>query len=184
MSRRFSHVSVLVTTLVLVLVASAAQPFRAQPAAQDPDTLSALLIEVKGLRAAMEQMASSGPRVQLVFGRLQIHEQRINSLVRRLDTVREKIRPAMQEEESLRTRVAQFEAVTARGGGSAEFQEERRHIEAQLPALKKLASRAALDLQQLQTEETALASDIAAEQARWVQINQQLEELERSLARR
>ena len=130
----------------------------------------------------MEQMASAGPRVQLAFGRLQIHEQRINSMVRRLDVVREKIRPAMKEEEELRTRVTRFEAALARN--STEFREERQDIEAQMPTLKRLAARAASDLQHLQAEEGTLANDIAAEQARWVQINQQLEELERTLVRK
>jgi capsule polysaccharide export protein KpsE/RkpR len=52
------------------------------------DVLPALLTEVRGLRAAMEQVASAGPRVQLALGRVQLQEQRINNLIRRLDEVR------------------------------------------------------------------------------------------------
>jgi hypothetical protein len=37
-----------------------------------PDVLGALLTEVRGLRQAMEQMASAGPRAQLALGRLQL----------------------------------------------------------------------------------------------------------------
>ena len=50
---------------------------RAQQPTAGSDTLAALMVEVRGLRAAMEQMASAGPRVQLGLGRVQLQEQRI-----------------------------------------------------------------------------------------------------------
>lgn len=55
------------------------------PAGPNADVLTQLLTEVRGLRAAMEHMASSGPRVQLALGRLQLQEQRIDSTLRRLE---------------------------------------------------------------------------------------------------
>ena len=61
---------------------------QASQASQGQDVLPALLVEVRGLRAAMEQMASAGPRVQLALGRLQLQEQRVNNLLRRLETAR------------------------------------------------------------------------------------------------
>jgi predicted negative regulator of RcsB-dependent stress response len=42
----------------------------------------------KRWRAAMERMAAAGPRVQLALGRVQLQEQRINTLIRRLDEIR------------------------------------------------------------------------------------------------
>jgi predicted nucleic acid-binding Zn-ribbon protein len=180
MSGRLSS-TILFGVLMMVLIGSGLQSFQAGPQAQNPDTLAELLVEVRGLRAAMEQMATAGPRVQLAFGRLQLHEQRINGLVRRLDVVREKVRPALQEEDTLRAQLARFEAAAK---STTEFNDERKQIEAQLPGLRKAAARAAYDLQQLQTEESTLGNEIALEQGRWVQINQQLEELERTLVRR
>ena len=61
---------------------------RTQQPAPAPEVLTALLTEVRGLREAMEQLASAGPRLQLTLGRLQLQEQRITTLVRRLDDVR------------------------------------------------------------------------------------------------
>src|SRR3954466_4508494 len=49
------------------------------------DVLPTLLTEVRDLRGAMEEMAAAGPRVQLALGRVQLQEQRINTLIRRLD---------------------------------------------------------------------------------------------------
>jgi hypothetical protein len=54
---------------------------------QNEDVLPQLLIEVRGLRAASEQMASAGPHVQLLLGRVQLQEQRIGNQIRRLDMV-------------------------------------------------------------------------------------------------
>ena len=59
--------------LVTVVATVAAQSGRSA----EPDVLNALLAEVRGLRAAMEQMSSAGPRVQLALGRLQLQEQRV-----------------------------------------------------------------------------------------------------------
>ena len=39
--------------------------------------MPALLQEVRGLRAAIEQMTASASRVQLALGRLQLQEQRL-----------------------------------------------------------------------------------------------------------
>ena len=180
MASRRSSFSLLVVCAVIALVAGS-RPFEASPAAQNPDTLNALLVEVKGLRAAMEQLASSGPRVQLAFGRLQIHEQRLAGLLRRAGEVRERIRPAIQEEEELRARLARSEAAYKTLPLSGE---NRKEFEDELRALRRLAARSAYDLQTLQAEEASISGEITAEQARWVQINQQLEELERSFVRR
>ena len=50
--------------------------------------MSALLTEVRGLRQALEEMGTAGPRVQLALGRLQLQEQRVNTAIRRLESIR------------------------------------------------------------------------------------------------
>ena len=66
--------------------------------------LGALLVEVRGLRSAIEQMASVGPSIQLAMGRLQLQEQRINTLVRRGDVVRDALTAAHKRAAELRDR--------------------------------------------------------------------------------
>jgi hypothetical protein len=66
-----------------------------------PDVLTALLSEVRGLRAAVEKMATAGPRVQLALGRLQLQEARIANQVRRLDQVRASLQTARREVEPI-----------------------------------------------------------------------------------
>ena len=84
----------------------------AAPARQD-EVLPALLVEVKGLRAAMEQMASAGPRVLLFASRLQLQEARINNMIRRLDTVRDRIGELQQKVSQLQTEQKEYEAALA-----------------------------------------------------------------------
>ena len=59
-------------------------PIRAQQPASGTDVLPALLTEVKGLRAAMEQLASANAQAQLLVGRLQLQETRMNGMIRDL----------------------------------------------------------------------------------------------------
>jgi len=152
-------------------------------AAQSPqgqDILPALLVEVRGLRAVMEQMASAGPRVQLALGRLQLQEQRVNNLLRRLETVRGGLAGAQGEEEKVRQRAADLEEASR----TAESADDRRQAGLELPIVKGMAARAATDVQRLQVEESGIVQELASEQGRWSDINRQMEQLEGTLTRK
>ena len=153
--------------------------WRAAPAAraQSPDVLGALLVEVRGLRVAMEQMASAGPRVQLATARLQLQEQRVNALLRRLDDVRANIRNTEEEIASMSAQYRQFEQAVGDVPNRAEVEQE-------LKSRKAAMTRRGADLQRLQVEEAQAGQEIAIEQARWNDINQRLDELDRALTRR
>ena len=174
-----------VLALVLV-VGGAGLGVRARAAAQttrapDQDVLPALLIEVRGLRAAMEQMASAGPQVQLALGRLQLQEQRVNNLLRRIESVQNEVAGATQEADKLREEVSRMEGALKSVNLPAE---ERQHVEQVLPFLRSNVAQAAAKVQRLQTEESGLTQELATEQGRWTDINQRLEELERALTRK
>jgi hypothetical protein len=152
---------------------------QAPRAAQGQDVLPALLVEVRGLRAAMEQMALSGPRVQLALGRLQLQEQRVNNLLRRLETVRTSLASAQQAEEKARQDLATMEQMfkpAAEGQREAPFPILGMSRDAQV--------RAAAEVQRLQVEESGIVQELATEQGRWSDINQRMEELERTLTRK
>jgi hypothetical protein len=57
-----------------------------------PDAAAQLVDEVHGLRVATEHLASTGLKIQLTLGRVQLQEQRIAALQRRLDSLQESIR--------------------------------------------------------------------------------------------
>src|SRR6476469_9408866 len=87
MNRR--HTLVAAAAIAIAGGAFAVRGSAQAPQPSGPDVLPALLQEVKGLRAAMEQMATSNAHAQLLVGRLQLQESRMNSMIRRLDTVRD-----------------------------------------------------------------------------------------------
>lgn len=163
-----------------VLFAAVVTAGRPQQTASPPDVLSALLIEVRGLRAALEQMATAGPRVQLALGRVQLQEQRIGNQIRRYDSVRASLFAAQTELAPLERKLKDLEE-TMRGFPNSEGLPE---FEKALTQLKGELARRRTEVQRLTAEESALAQDISAEQNRWTDFNQRLEELERALGRR
>jgi hypothetical protein len=134
---RLPGIRALVAVVGAALVAGsallAAQVTRSR---QEEDALRGLVVEMRGLRGAIERLATTGSRAQLTLGRLQMTEQRIASLTTQLETVRDRIR----------------------GDVTASFRDEFR------------------------SQERDLEQQIATEQARWSEINQRLEELDRTLA--
>jgi hypothetical protein len=177
------------TAVVLTLVvgvAAAGLSVRTRAAGQatrvqDQDVLPALLIEVRGLRAAMEQMASAGPQVQLALGWLQLQEQRVNNLLRRMESVQNELSGALQESDRAGQEFTRMENALKSGGLPPE---ERQQVEIVLPQLKVAQGHALAKVQRLQLEESGLTQELTAEQGRWAEINQRMEELERALTRK
>ena len=153
---------------------------QAVPAPKNEDVLPALLAEVRGLRAAMEQLASAGPRVQLFASRLQLQETRMNNAIRRLEDVRDSLTTARDQMEAAQETVTRVEAQLAAGAplpGRDELTQVLAHTKRELVEGKALVAR-------LSAEESQLTQDLGVEQARWTEINQRLDELERALIKR
>lgn len=163
--------------LVVVGVGTWLVPARAQSARSD-DVLPALLQEVKGLRAAMEQMATSNAHAQLLVGRLQLQESRMNGMIRRLDTVRDERAKAQAGYEQISASLKMLEGNRSPNDPP---QEERDQM---LAMFKKQIETVKASVDRWAAEETQLTADLGAEQARWIDINQRLDELERSLTKR
>ena len=134
----------------------------------------------------MEQMGSAGPRVQLALGRLQLQEQRVNTMVRRLESVRESIARIQKESGGAEAQMAMMEKAF-KGGDKPEERDgpdERNAMSHVIETFKSAVAANAEEILRLQAEEAQLQQQIAAEQARWSEINRGLEELEQSLTKR
>jgi chromosome segregation ATPase len=152
-----------------------------QPA-PDPEVLPALLIEVRGLRTAIEQMVSAGPRVQLTLGRLQLQEQRVDTVVRRLETVRGKLVEKQDNYNQVQQALTEMDDAVSQPpqpgqAPAAELKQMQIHLRREVAQL-------AGDVQRLTAEESSVAAELATEQGRWTDLNQRMEELERTLDRR
>ena len=170
----------LVLAVAATLTGAVVSARQSSPATND-EVLPALLAEVKGLRAAMEQMASAGPRVQLFVGRLQLQEARITSMARRLDTVRDSLAGAQAHYENTRQRFKELQSAMAE---NREGLPPRAELESLLANLRSEVSAAKTAVDRLTAEEAQLVQDLTVEQGRWTEINQRLDELERALIKR
>ena len=176
MSRRINLY--LVAACALALLALSRLPVAGQDSRNREDVLQALLAEVRGLRLAMEQMTAAGPRVQLVMGRLQIQEQRLNAARRRLDDVRENIASAERESAEGKDRLAMMEEATQRATETA----ERNALNAEMKVAKGMLAQKAADIERLRGQEAELTGVVAIEESRWTEISQRLDELDRALS--
>jgi chromosome segregation ATPase len=165
----------------VIVIAAGAFGARGSAQAQQPsgpDVLPALLQEVKGLRAAMEQMASSNAHAQLLVGRLQLQESRMNSMIRRLDTVRDEHAKAQATYDHIKGSLQMLE------GDHSPNDMPQGDKDSVLNGLKHEAESAKAAVDRWAAEENQLTGDLTSEQGRWIDINQRLDELERSLAKR
>jgi chromosome segregation ATPase len=149
-------------------------------APESPGILPELLKEVRGLRAAMEQMASAGPRVQLALGRLQLQEQRLSMLVMKLDSSRANLAGLQRQLTQQQAEVERLESAAK----EAQDPEVRRQSEQMTIMMKRELAATSSEIQRVTAEEASISGDVASEQARWNDFNQRLEELERALGRR
>ena len=162
---------------------------RAQTPGAGQDIMPALLAEVRGLRAAMEQMAAAGPRVQLALGRLQLQEQRLATSVRRLEEVRTRLTGTQQSVVDQQEQLAALELAAkdiSPAAGAAKHGEQMtaEQLDEMQKQIKRQIDRSNNEVQRLIGEEATLANEASTEQARWAELNQRLEEIERSLAPR
>jgi chromosome segregation ATPase len=146
-----------------------------------PQDTSALLDEVRLLRQAIEALAGTGARVQIVFGRLQLQEQRTTSAVRRLDDARSALATITAKIADIADRVKTIEDDAGRGTRAVP---EERAFEIELRELKREWARREEERIRLATQESDAAGQLAQEQGRWTDLNRQLEELERALTPR
>lgn len=180
-ARRHRRAAVAIVLIAAAMVTGAAVSARQRAAATNDEVLPALLAEVKGLRAAMEQIASAGPRVQLFVGRLQLQEARINAMARRLDAVRDSLAAAQGEYDRVRHGVQDLESAIAQ---NREGLPPREELERLLAQRRREVAAAKGVVDRLTAEDAQLAQDVTVEQGRWTEINQRLDELERALVKR
>jgi chromosome segregation ATPase len=120
--------------------------------------------------------------VQLALGRVQLQEQRINSLIRRLDEMRAAVVEAQTHYDRVQETAGRLERDIRRNPGTdGPPIEQLKEEHARLP---QEIAQALTKLQRATADEAALAADLANEQARWTDLNQRMEALEATLAPR
>lgn len=162
---------------VVVLLGLVLSPVAIASQAPAADPIRELLNEVRALRIAMERSATVGARIQLLVARVQLQEQRIAELSRRAVAVRDEL---SKVEATIATNADALKRLES-GMARASSAEMRREMEEQAEFFKAQLSNPEKRRQDLLNEESQLSQQLAADQGRWSDVNNQLDELERSL---
>ena len=160
----------LLSVLFVVFIAGTAlaQNRPAPQAAPAADPIAALTSELRALRAEIAETARANIRLQLLVARLQLQEQRIIYLDRQRNDMSARLAGIQQQRMALEGAVKMF-------GGSAPDNDVADGIKAQLAAQQTQE-------RDIRAQENDLLNSIAGEQARWSDLSNRLEELERSLS--
>lgn len=167
------------TAILFVLAAlpAAAQTTRQGAAqSQEADAVAVLTREIRALREEIARTSRASLTLQLLTARIQAQEQRIIYL----DRQRSEAVTRRASAEAARNAIAgQIQMFT--GDTSKTSPEQRREMEAMVKMFKSQIETHDTGIAQMQTEENDAAAALAQEQSRWADLNQRLEDLERSL---
>jgi chromosome segregation ATPase len=172
MVRYAAAVTLFVTLVIVAFVARV-------PAQQTQAPIQTeLLSEVRLLRQAIESLAGTNARVQIVFGRLQLQEQRLQAAAARLEMTRMPLSSMNQRAAEAADRYKATEEAIAENRAKPEQIEAMR---GQLRGLRREIDQIEAERARLQLAEADAASNLNQEQGRWSDLNRQLEDLERAL---
>jgi ABC-type enterochelin transport system substrate-binding protein len=165
-------------TFVLIGVVVALAAIASAQGQRGPASLDDVVNEIRALRADLRQTTRATTQAQLLTVRLQLQEQRIAVL----SNQRNDVLARLGVESGLRTeserQVQTFEDMKNR---NEDLGVSRADLEGQEKAFKNMFALHRDAEQQLRAQETQLSSEIATEQSRWLDFNNRLDELERSL---
>lgn len=162
------------TSVTLVSALAYATPCQAQSTGSDKD---ALLQEVRLLRQTLETLVGTSARVQIVFGRLQLQDQRTATTARRLEDVRGALSKLVNQVAQATDNLQRYEAMDL----NALEPNERQAVPMRIRALKADLQVFEAERLRLATQETDAANQLALEQNTWSDLNRSLDELEKSL---
>jgi chromosome segregation ATPase len=166
----------IVLTLAIVTVVSAQTN---TPPSAPSGPMEELLAEVRSLRAEVRRAADTSIRAQLLVARLQLQEQRINSLTRQLvETQRQ-----LSDNERARGAMAAPLAMFTRDENQ-QSAEDREGFDVVLGPLKAQLQQLERSDRDLQSQQTQLTNLIAEEQSRWTMFNAMLDELSKPVEAR
>jgi predicted nucleic acid-binding Zn-ribbon protein len=148
-----------------------------QTASQTSPSNDALLTEVRGLRAELNQAAGTSIRTQLLVARLQLQEQRINTIAKQLTDVQTQRSGNEGGLAQMSSRQKQIED-TLRGQMASEM---RQQLEREVASMKGPLTQMRQRSQELLAQESSLSGQLATEQSRWIDFNSRLDEIEREI---
>jgi hypothetical protein len=162
-------------TVTLVLAAIAAAIVGAQSTGANPASTASsdqIVAEVQGLRADLQRTSAASLQAQILIGRLQVEEQRLNALSSQLSEVRRAVLAQKAATAKPSEAVKSTEHLIAIGNSN---------LEATLVDARAALALIQAEEQRLVTEEASLITQLNVERQRWIEFNTRLDELERGM---
>ena len=144
-----------------------------RPAPSQAATLDDLLQELRALRSELKDNSAASLRSQLLLARLQLQEQRINTLWRQLSEVEDRLQ-ATQKEGGGPEQIFKLMGIEPGAEPPAHMAPVVEMFKSQMAAAEKTNS-------ELKLRQTELLQLMANEQSRWTALNAELEALESAL---
>jgi uncharacterized protein YlxW (UPF0749 family) len=163
-----------VVLIVILLVAvTGGVTAQQRPAPSRAATLDDLLEELRAFRAELRDLSATSLRAQLLLARLQLQEQRVNTIWRQLSEVEDKLQ-VTRKEGAAPEQILKLMGVEPGKDPPAQMAPVIEMFKTQMAAAEK----ANADLNQRQAELTQLMTN---EQSRWTTLNAEIEALEKAL---
>lgn len=166
-----------VAALLVALTTSQATPREAPSGASAAD--AAIVRELRALRESVERFMTANVRVQLLMGRLQLQEARIQTIARQATDLDAQVVQLTRERDEVTRQQSAMQRMSKQAPDAEEREEFRRQAVGFGEQLKHIEARLAV----VGADLTAVQQALATEQNRWGEFNGRLEELERELRR-
>lgn len=170
---RITAVAIAMSAILVVGVTGSARGQQRTPPTTTAATMDDVLNELRALRAELKESSAASLRAQLLVARLQLQEQRINTVWRQLSEVDDKLQ-ANEQGRGAPEQVLKLMGVEPGGEPPKEMGPIVEMFRNQLAANAKTDS----DLKLRQTE---LMQLMTQEQSQWSILNAQLEALEKAV---
>jgi hypothetical protein len=169
--RKMSQAVALIAILVVAVTAGVTAQQRPAPARAA--TLDDLLEELRAFRSELKESSATTLRAQLLLARLQLQEQRVNTIWRQLSEVEDKLQ-VTQKEAVAPEQILKLMGVQPGSEPPAQLAPVIEMFKMQMAG----ADKANEDLKVRQAELTQLMTN---EQSRWTTLNAEIEALEKAL---
>ena len=170
---RSSTLAVLLSAILVLGVAASAAGQQRTPPASTPATLDDVLNELRALRAELRESSAASLRAQLLVARLQLQEERINTVWRQLSEVDDQL-AASEQGRGAPEQVFKLLGIEPGAEPPAHLAPVVEMFKNQMAASEKKDS----DLKLRQAE---LMQLMTQEQSRWTEFNAQLEAFEKAM---
>jgi chromosome segregation ATPase len=163
---------------LLVGIVALSVPALAQSGATD--ALSALLVEVRQLRIAMERAATTTPQVQLLGARLSVQNERLARAERDHDSTKRELEEVSAALAQMERQIEEIENAAAQEANP----ERQRGLSMDARAMKSQRTEMSARELRLRARESELATRFGSEELQWIELNRRLDEIERTISSR